>query len=118
MNHEIDVKAFEHSSGELSLLPVVAAAFLKQLPMWRVHFAAALELKEQSTLLDLLHKMRGACQAVAAVQAGEHIGQYESLIAHGDNLFARNLLARLEHIEAELLAIIDSVPKDSRGLLS
>ena len=110
MSAEIDRLEFHRSSGELKWLPVVAAAFVKQLPAWRLDFAAALAAHDPRRQAELLHKIRGACHAVAACGAAEEIARAEAALALGQPLVPARLLARLERVEAELRLIAASEP--------
>lgn len=110
MNTEIDLLQFQQSSGDLKWLPVVAAAFLRQLPQWRMDFAAALAAQNPGQQIDLLHKIKGSCYAVAASTAIEAIAQAEAAHALGKPLAASRLLRHLESVEAELRAIVANAP--------
>ncbi|MBC7443975.1 MAG: hypothetical protein H7273_00685 [Polaromonas sp.] len=110
MSGAIDLLKFQQSSGELRWLPVVAAAFLRQLPEWRLEFAAALAAHDLGQQADLLHKMRGSCYAVAALRAAQEIALAEAALARGQQLAPRQLLDRLELAEAELRLIVASAP--------
>ena len=81
MNTEIDLLQFQQSSGDLKWLPVVAAAFLRQLPQWRMDFDAALAAQNPGHQIDLLHKIKGSGYAVAASTAIETIAQAEAACA-------------------------------------
>lgn len=48
------------------MLAVVARAFLRQLPQWKMEFASRSEDYDIAALKDLLHKMKGSCHAIAA----------------------------------------------------
>lgn len=110
MNAEIDLLKFEQSSGHLKWLPVVAAAFLRQLPQWRVDFATALAEQNPGQQLDLLHKIKGSCHAVAAYKIIEVINQAE--VAHGlcEPLAQFGLLSHLERVETDLRVIVANAP--------
>ncbi len=110
MSAEIDLRKFEQTSGNLKWLPMVAAAFLRQLPQWRVDFAAALATRNLSYQGDLLHKIKGSCYAVAAYPTIEVIRQAEATHALGKPLRPSRLLRHLESVEAELHAIVASAP--------
>ena len=110
MSAEIDLLKFEQSSGNLKWLPMVAAAFLRQLPQWRVDFAAALAAQNPGHQIDLLHKIKGACCAVAAYNIIEVIIQAEAAQALGGPLAPARLLRHLECVEAELHAIVAKAP--------
>jgi hypothetical protein len=110
MNAEIDLLKFQQSSGNLKWLPVVAAAFLRQLPQWRVDFAAALVTQNSGHQVDLLHKIKGSCYAVAAYNTIEVITQAETAHALGGPLAPSLLLRHLEWVEAELRTIVAKAP--------
>ena len=110
MSAEIDLLKFEQSTGSLKWLPMVAAAFLRQLPQWRVDFAAALAAQNPGHQIDLLHKIKGACYAVAAYNTIEVITQAEAAHALGGPLAPARLLRHLECVEAELHAIVAKAP--------
>ena len=110
MNAEIDLLKFQQSSGNLKWLPVVAAAFLRQLPQWRVDFAAALVAGNSGYQIDLLHKIKGSCYAVAAYNTIDVVTQAETAHALGGPLAPARLLRHLECVEAELHAIVANAP--------
>lgn len=111
LSSEIDITKFDQCSGTLEFLPVVAAAFLRQLPKWRVDFEAALAAQKADQLLDLLHKMKGSCYAVAAYKAAELIQQLEAAHAPGMPLKTAGLGDHLERVEAELRSIVANPPR-------
>jgi len=105
-NPQIDFLKFQESSGNLKWLPVVAGAFLRQLPQWRLDFEAALAGQNRTHQIDLLHKIKGACYAVAAYGAIEVIAKAEAQQARGKPLAPERLMQRLALVEAELQAIV------------
>ncbi len=111
MNPSIDLVKFQKSSGDLKWLPVVAAAFLRQLPQWRQDFETAVATNDGSQQVDLLHKIKGSCYAVAAYNAVEVVIQAEAQQARGETLMSRGVLAQMALVESELQAIIASAPK-------
>ncbi|NDP64159.1 hypothetical protein [Polaromonas sp.] len=110
MKAEIDLLKFEQSSGHLKYLQLVGAEFLRQLPQWRTDFAAALAQNNLSHQLDLLHKIKGSCYAVAAYNTIEVITQSEAAHALDKPQGYSRLLHRLEWVEAELHAIVANAP--------
>lgn len=110
MNTEIDLSEFHLSSGNVKWLPVVAAAFLRQLPQWRLDFSEALATQNFSAQIDLLHKLKGSCHAVAARHTVEAITQAEVAHALGKLLEPSRLLRHLDGVEAELRTIVVNVP--------
>ena len=110
MNAEIDLLKFQQSSGNLKWLPVVATGFLRQLPAWRVDFDAALAEENIAHQVDLLHKIKGSCYAVAAYNTIGEIILAEAAHALGKPLAPSRLFRHLEWVEAELRAIIANAP--------
>ena len=110
MSAAIDMLKFQQSSGELLWLPVVAAAFLRQLPEWRLEFAAAMAAHDLDQQADLLHKIRGSCYAVAAYRAAEEVTLAEAALALGKPLAPSRLLGCLESAESELRLIVARAP--------
>ena len=106
MNAEIDLLKFQQSSGSLKWLPVVAEAFLRQLPRWRVDFDTALAEQNLGHQGDLLHKIKGSCYAVAAYNIIDEITLAEAAHALGKPLAPFRLLRQLEWVETELRAIV------------
>ena len=103
---QIDLLKFQQSSGNVAWLPLVAAAFLRQLPQWRREFDAAVAAHDGTVQAELLHKIKGACYAVAAYGAAEVLSQAEALQARNEAQVASVVLARLALVESELQAII------------
>jgi len=110
---QIDLAKFQQSSGSLKWLPVVASAFLRQLPQWREDFDAALASQNRTHQTDLLHKIKGACYAVAAYGAIDVITKAEVQQARGRPLAPARLLEQLALLEADLLAIVAQAPADA-----
>jgi len=110
MNAEIDLLKFQQSSGNLKWLPVVAAAFLRQLPQWRLDFETALREESLGHQVELLHKIKGSCYAVAAYNTIDEIILAEATYALGKPLAPSRLLRHLEWVEAELRAIVANAP--------
>lgn len=110
MSAEIDLLKFEQLSGRLTWLPAVAAAFLQQLPKWRLDFATALATHNLVDQLELLHKIKGSCYAVAAYNTVKVISQAQEAHALGLPLAPLELLLQLERVEAELRTIVVNAP--------
>lgn len=102
MNAEIDLLKFQQSSGSLKWLPAAAAAFLHQLPQWRIDFDAALKAQDCTQQNDLLHKMKGACYAVAAYKAADAITWCETQQGCNKVIFLSGLASQLALVEAAL----------------
>lgn len=111
MSLQIDLVKFEQSSGDLKWLPMVAAAFLRQMPEWREDFDAALTACNRTLQVDLLHKLRGACYAVAAYKTVEVIARIEALHKRGKPVAPLKLFGQLALVETELQAIIANAPR-------
>lgn len=107
---EIDTFKFQKTSGNLKWLPVIAAAFLRQLPQWHTDFAVALAEQNTGHQIDLLHKLKGACQAVAAYRIIQEISHAEAIHALGERLMPSRLLNHLEVVASELRTIVANAP--------
>lgn len=110
MKAQIDLLKFQSSSGALKWLPVVAAAFLRQLPQWHLDFEAALAAQNCTHQIDLLHKIKGSCYAVAAYSTVEVINLAEAAHARGKPLAPSALIRQLSLVEGELRAIVANAP--------
>lgn len=69
-------------------------------------FAAALTEQNIGHQIDLLHKLKGSCQAVAACRMIEQIARTEALQSLGEPLMPSRLLHHLQSVEAELRVIV------------
>lgn len=110
MSSEIDLLEFGRLTGDLRWLSLTAGVFLRQLPQWRSDLAAAVSVQDVGLQLDLLHKMKGSCYAVAAYKIGENINSAELAHAAGTPLPLSLLLRHLERVETELRAILANAP--------
>ena len=114
MSRQIDLLKFEELSGGMAWMPLLAEAFLRQLPPWRTTLHAAMAAQDAAVLADHLHKMKGACYAVAAYDAAEVFAETEAVLALGDPETLRvalpGLLDRLRLVEDELASIIAAGP--------
>ncbi len=110
MTAEIDLLKFEAASGHLKFLPAVALGFLRQLPQWHLDFEAALASHNAHAQEELLHKIKGACYAVAAYDTVEVVNQAEAAHGRGEPLLPADLLAHLQRVEVELQAIVANAP--------
>lgn len=110
MTAEIDLLKFEAASGHLKFLPAVALGFLRQLPQWHLAFADALASQNVHAQLELLHKIKGACYAVAAYDTVDVVHQAEAAHGSGEPLLPADLLAHLQRVEVELQAIVANAP--------
>lgn len=110
MSGKIDIPRFKQSTGELSLLALVGAAFIRQLPQWRADFCVQAEAHNSGTVASLLHKMKGSCYAVAAYGAADAFEQAEHTLQRSERdgwqLETSGLLDLLDQIEKELQLIV------------
>lgn len=104
----LDAARFEQQAGGNPALMVrVAQAFLGQLPSWRAELTAT--RGEQKKLTDLLHKMKGSCQAITATEAAKAFAQAEQALkspAPQTDITLSGLLTLVTEIETELIALI------------
>jgi HPt (histidine-containing phosphotransfer) domain-containing protein len=112
MNDQIDLLEFQKLTGNLKWLPMVAAAFLRQLPQWRIDLDAAIAAQDRGRQIDLLHKLKGSCQAVSASRIVEEITRAEAVRVLGEPLVPPRLLRHLESVEVQLGEIVANA--DSR----
>jgi len=73
----VSLERVRHTMGELSVFDYVAAAYLGQLPAWRADFAEYSHTFDRRLLTALVHKMKGSCQAVAALGVAQEFAQAE-----------------------------------------
>ena len=99
-----------HTMGELSVFDYVAAAFLGQMVTWRADFSRHSGVYEPTQLTSLVHKMKGSCQAVAALGVAMEFEQAERALPTLAPLDWPPLRARLEllllQLEIEIRAIM------------
>ena len=110
MSRQIDLGKFHERSGGLDLLPVVGAAFLRQLPPWQAAFFAATESHDAPALVELLHQMRGSCHAISAHDVAHEFELAEQSVRQiASTAWQRQsciLLEQIQQIENELQSII------------
>lgn len=113
MFHLIDMKRVQQTMGELSVFDYVAAAFLKQLSEWRADFAVHSNEFDRKSLTALVHKMKGSCQAVAALGVAQDFAQAEQALptmqAQDWPACHAKLVSQLGQLEAEIRAIMARV---------
>ncbi|MEY4140081.1 MAG: hypothetical protein RLZZ371_2263 [Pseudomonadota bacterium] len=73
----VDLKRVRQIMGELAVFDYVASAFLGQLVAWRSDFARHSDVYDRTALRALVHKMKGSCQAVAALGVASRFEQAE-----------------------------------------
>lgn len=116
----IDVDEFVAQNGSVELLRLMLPRFVAQAALWLPAFDRAVELDDTPAVLELLHRMRGSCSALHAVQlvkairAGEHALQsgavrlYEQelrQLAHQIRLFTQALTTHTESNRAASAAL-------------
>lgn len=107
MKHLDAIRFEQQVGGNPALMVRIARAFVGQLPGWRAEFLAANH--QPATLVTLLHKMKGSCQAITAHKAAETFAQAEKALqspsaASGSML--SELLVLVAELEAELNDLI------------
>jgi hypothetical protein len=106
----IDLTRVRQTMGELSVFDYVAVAYLGQLPAWRADFVEHSHTFDRRLLTALVHKMKGSCQAVAALGVAQEFAQAErdlpSLPAQDWPACQARLAAQLVKLEAEIRHIM------------
>lgn len=112
----IDLKCVQQSMGDLAVFDYVASAFLGQLTEWRANFSARSNDFDRRSLTALVHKMKGSCQAVAALGVAHEFAQAEQALPKMPEqdwpACHANLVSQLVLLEAEIRNIMLRV--DSR----
>lgn len=110
MFHLVDFERVQQTMRELSVFDYVAAAFLRQLTTWRADFSLHSNEFDRRLLTALVHKMKGSCQAVAALGVAQEFAQAEQALprlqVHEWPACQLRLVSRLEQLEAEIRAIM------------
>lgn len=109
MFHLIDLERVRHTMGDLTVFDYVAAAFLGQLVSWRADFSRHSNVYEPMELKALVHKMKGSCQAVAALGVASELAQAEQQMAQVQPADWPPVRARLEALLLQLEAEIRGV---------
>ena len=78
-------------------------------------FADALASQNTHAQLELLHKIKGACYAVAAYNTADVVHQAEAAHGRGEPLSPADLLAHLQRVEVELQVIVWDGAQFKRG---
>lgn len=106
----IDAKRAQQSMGELLVFDYVASAFLKQLVAWHADFAVCASDFDRRSLTALVHKMKGSCQAVAALGVAQDFAQAEQALptmqAQEWPACHAKLVSQLGQLEAEIRTIM------------
>lgn len=109
----IDLKRVEQTMGELPVFDYVATAFLGQLAAWRADFDHRSIDFDQRSLTAAVHKMKGSCQAVAALGLAHEFEQVERALPHMQAqewpAFHAKLVSQLVLLEAEIRTIMTRV---------
>jgi hypothetical protein len=111
--HLIDLKRVQQTMGELPFFDYVATAFLGQLAVWRADFDHHAIDFDRRSLTAAVHKMKGSCQAVAALSLAHEFEQAERALTHMQAqdwpaCHAR-LVSQLALLEVEIRAIMARV---------
>lgn len=117
MCHLVDFKRVQQTMGELMgklwVFDCVTAALLRQLTVWGADFALHSHDFAPRLLTALVHKMKGSCQAVAALGVAQVFAQAEQVLprlqAHEWPACQRRLVSWLNMLEAEISAITGRV---------
>jgi hypothetical protein len=108
-----DLKRVQQNMGELSVFDYVATAFLGQLDAWRADFADRSNDFDRRSLTALVHKMKGSCQAIAALGVAHEFAKAEqslpSMLANDWPDRGAKLVSRLAELEAEVRRIMGRV---------
>lgn len=105
----IDVAHFVRSSGSPALLSLVCRAFLSQLPAWQAAFDEAGRLGDHQALGELLHKMKGCCYAVSALDAARDF-------EHAEHALGTRTPGQWPSMAADLSALVARMGKEATTL--
>ncbi|WP_210546555.1 hypothetical protein [Rhodoferax sp. PAMC 29310] len=110
MSSQIDLPLFNRTTGEIDILAAVSIPFLTQLVPWRQAMHQHTETFNVSQLTNLVHKMKGSCYVVAAMNVAAEFEQAENGLtqmtqADWHPVYQR-LLALTQELEVELISII------------
>ncbi|WP_310564817.1 Hpt domain-containing protein [Hydrogenophaga sp.] len=83
-HHHIDLDLFVRLYDDLSIFPAVAGAFARMVRNLRAEVRDELVHSDVQALSASLHKMKGCCAMMGAVDLAEDIGQLESALKHSD----------------------------------
>jgi hypothetical protein len=110
MSQQIDLPLFNRITGEIDILVAVGKPFLTQLVTWRLAMQQHTETFNASQLGDLVHKMKGSCYVLAAMNVAAELEQAENGVTQmtqADWLpVYQRLLALTQELEMELKVII------------
>lgn len=76
----IDLKLVQQTMGDLAVFDYVASAFLGQLTAWRANFSLHSNDFDRRSLTALVHKMKGSCQAIAALGVANEFANAEQAL--------------------------------------
>lgn len=110
----VDLKYVRQTMGDLSIFDYVAEAFLGQITAWRADFDRRTLDFDRKLLAASVHRMKGSCQAIAALGLANEFDQAESALPHMQApdwpaCHAR-LVSQLALLEAEIRTIISRTP--------
>lgn len=112
----VDLPRVRQTMGELTVFDYVASAFLGQLERWRADFSRHSLVYDRPELTALVHKMKGSCQAVAAMGVATEFECAEramaQLQAQDWPLRRARLEALLQQLEVEIRGIMARTEKN------
>ena len=88
------------------LLARLAAAFLRQLPVWLADFELHSQAGDAESVAKLLHKMKGSCHAVSATSVALEFEKAEHTLAASLPLNSALLLQLLQEMKEEFTLIL------------
>jgi hypothetical protein len=116
MHRHIDLPLFNRITGEIDILAAVGKPFLTQLVPWRLAMLQHTEVFNVNQLSDLVHKMKGSCYVVAAMDLAAELEQAEEALARMTQVewypVYKRLLALTQELEVELKTIISQHEKN------
>lgn len=111
-HHHIDLGLFVKLYDDLSIFPAVAGAFARMVRDFRSEVRDELIHSDVQALSASLHKMKGCCAMMGAVDLAVDIGQLETALKHSDfagNIqFLQEVLRSIDEMEEEVNAIASS----------
>ncbi len=110
LSSQIDLPLFYRTTGEIDILAAVSLPFLTQLVPWRKAMHKHTKTFNASQLTNLMHKMKGSCYVVAAMNVAFEFELAENALAQMTQTdwqpVSQRLLALTQELEVELKAII------------
>ena len=103
INHQQLVKLIGDNPD---LLARLAAAFLRQLPVWLADFELHSQAGDTESVAKLLHKMKGSCHAVSATAVALEFEKAEQTLAASLPWNGALLLQLLQEMKQEFTLIL------------